>query len=366
MHRLADTPTDHPALWGEIEVAPTSSIVIENKATMLPHIRKRGMPHWWTGYQHGAYKQEGVHIPALNDKRGYRNIFYPPASIDDAQYNRLRTIEQDLMIYAGTIFDHFGHLLLDLTRLYQLIRIYRHSNTTIWVHSHSQHPGKGVTSPLAQQWLRLLGMEGRIKVICRPTVAQTLVSSSVLYRDRCFASEDFHAATSTALSPDNQQHLSTIDRSKTQIAYLSRHKLTNGTTKFIQEAQLVEKLERHPEIDIICPEELDFLQKLELYKRYSVITGFPQACMNLKAFIPTGADIPPAKQVMLIAGPQSLSSNWINIDKACQFNDYYVDCPVPEGAEEQQDEDGFQRGNQFDIDKAYAAITNLIGEDLEA
>lgn len=361
MQRLADTPADHPALWGEIQVAEASRVIVENRATLLPQLKKRGVSKWWARNQQGAFKESGLHIKELNDLRGYRHIFYPPYALEQADYNRSRTVERELVVYGGTIFDHFGHLLLDLTRLYQTLRLYRHCKTPIWVHVHTQHPGRGVTSPLAQQWLSLLGIEGRVKVIRRPTRATTLVSSSVLYRDRSFVSEDFYQATSAALAPRIQEHLNQTQRKSNKIAYLSRHKLTSGTTKFIQEGELVEKLQKHPEIDIICPEELSFLQKLELYKLYPTIIGFPQACMNLKAFVPPQANQTAAKQVMLIAGPQSLSSNWINIDKACGFDDYYIDCPVQDGGTTQQDESGFQRGNQFDVDMAYRSITDLIG-----
>jgi len=360
MHRLADTPTNHPALWGEIQVHSASTIVVENRAIILPQLKRRGISKWWARNQQGAYSEDGIRIDAINDFRGHRHIFHPPHLLKQAEFNESRTIEQDLLIYGGTIFDHFGHLLLDLTRLYQVLRLYRHCKTPISVHVHTTYPGKGVTSPLAQQWLSLLGVENRIKVIRRPIKATTLVSSSALYRDRCFVSQDFYAATSTALAPNNQDHLNQIKPKANKVAYLSRHKLTSGTTKFIQEEELVEKLKLHPEIDIICPEELNFLQKLELYKLYPTIAGFPQACMNLKAFVPSAAGNPVANQVMLIAGPQSLSSNWINIDKACEFNDYYVDCPAKPGSTAQQEEDGFQRGNQFDVNTAYTAITSLI------
>lgn len=360
MKRLADTPLDHPALWGEVGVAPASSVVIENHATLLPHLKKRGASHWWLGHQHGGYNERGEHIEALNDLRGQRQIFQPPASLEEVEYDSAKVINKELVIYGGTIFDHFGHLLLDLTRLYQMARIYRGCKSPIWVHVHSTYPGRGISSPLAHQWLSLLGLEGRVKVIRKPIRATSLVSSSVLYRDRGFVSEDFYAATSTALAAEQQKKLNTIDHAKGKIAYLSRHKLTAGTTKFIQEGELVQKLQEHPEIDIICAEELNFEQKLALYRRYSIIAGFPQACMNLKAFVPQKEGMNLAKQVMLIAGPQSLSSNWINIDLACKFNDYYVDCPAIDAADNQQDEEGFQRGNQFDVNTAYQAMIELI------
>lgn len=360
MPRLADTPRDHPSLWGTVEVAPASTFVIEENALILPHSKKRGSPHWWMGHIHGAFTESGEHIASLNDLRGQRHIFQPPSRLSDVSYDRDRTVNKDLVIYGGTVFDHFGHLLLDLTRLYQLARLYRHTKGPIWVHVHSTHPGQGITSPLAQQWISLLGLQNRLRVIRRPIQASTLVSTTVLYRDRCFVSSDFHAATSSVLASEHQNHLSSIQRKSGKIAYLSRHKLTSGTTMFLQEVELVERLSQHAEVDIICPEELDFMQKLSLYKQYAIIAGFPQACMNLKAFIPCKSVNGLAHQVMLIAGPNSLSSNWINIDRACDFQDSYIDCPAPKDQAEQREQEGFQRGNPFNIEIAYKGIVDLI------
>jgi hypothetical protein len=366
MHRLADTPRNHPSLWGDVAVTQASSLIIEDNALILPHLKRRGAPHWWMGHFHGAFNAAGAQIEGINDMRGQRHIFQPSPHLDQIDYDSDNTAHKDLVIYGGTIFDHFGHLLLDLTRLYQLTRLYRHTKGPIWVHVHTTHPGKGVTSPIAQQWLALLGMEERVKVIRRPIRASTLVSSTVLYRDRGFVSADFHAATSTALAVQHRDHLSTIQRIPAKMAYLSRHKLTTGTTMFLQEGELVEKLSRHPEIDIICPEELSFIQKLSLYKQYSLIAGFPQACMNLKAFVPRTDTGDLAHQVMLIAGPNSLSSNWINIDQACNFNDHYIDCPALDSDAEQQDKEGFQRGNSFDVETAYQGIVKLIGRSIDS
>lgn len=362
MRRLADTPPNHPSLWGDVAVTQESSIIIEDSALILPHLKRRGTPHWWMGHVHGAYNAAGERIEGINDMRGQRHIFQPPPHVDHVDYDRDNTVQKDLVIYGGTVFDHFGHLLLDLTRLYQLSRLYRHTKGPIWVHVHTTHEGKGVSSPIAQQWLALLGLQERIRVIRRPMRAATLVSSTVLYRDRGFVSADFHAATSSVLAAEHRDQLSTVKRIPGKMAYLSRHKLTTGTTMFLQEGELVEKLSRHPEIDIICPEELSFIHKLALYKQYSLIVGFPQACMNLKAFVPHTNTDELANQVMLIAGPNSLSSNWINIDLACKFNDHYIDCPAPDSDAKQQDKEGFQRGNPFDVETAYQGIVNLLGD----
>lgn len=360
MRRLADTPLDHPALWGDILVAPASSITIDSHATMLPHLKRRGAQHWWVGHQHGAYDETGRRLDSFNDKRGQRHIFQPPTSLTDVSFEKSKATIRDLVVYGGTIFDHFGHLLLDLTRLYQMARLYRHCKVPIWVHVHSTYPGKGVTSPIAREWFNILGMDHRIKVIKKPIKATTLVSSNVLYRDRCFVSENFHSATSSALSEIQQEALRQTRPKKGRIAYLSRHKLTSGTTKFIQENELVERISCLPEVDIICPEELDFKQKLSLYRSYEVIVGFPQACMNLKTFVPQVDDGFLAKQIMLISGPNSLSSNWINIDKACGFNDYYSDCQPQSLGQIQTNETGFQRGNQFDVNTAHQVILEAL------
>jgi hypothetical protein len=78
---------------------------------------------------------------------------------------------------------------------------------------------------------------------------------------------------------------------------------------------------------VICPEELGFEDKIALYHRYEFVAGFPQSCMNMKLHSPVEDA---ARQVMLIVGPGSLSSSWVNIENPTHFGDQVVDCRIHE------------------------------------
>jgi hypothetical protein len=82
------------------------------------------------------------------------------------------------------------------------------------------------------------------------------VSCPQIYRDLKFISEDYAPAARAALHPKLRRQLAALAPEGKRIAYLSRHKLANGTSKFIQEGELVEQLRTISRVDIICPEEL--------------------------------------------------------------------------------------------------------------
>ncbi|EDY39079.1 hypothetical protein CPCC7001_1958 [Cyanobium sp. PCC 7001] len=356
----------HPSWWGKAKVAERATVVVESDAFVLDisrhqHYQKR----WWLNMSHGVVDRHGQLVTALNDKRGERHFYYPQedrlSEIKQGRGIGAEPIEKDFVLYGGTLFDHFGHLLLDLTRTYQMLRLFRDHDSPIWFHYHRLRKGGTLADrTLITAWLDCLGIRQRARLVRRPIRARTLVSSSVLYRDRCFVTEDFHDACLAALRPELRDGLKNTTR-KQKIAYLSRHKLSTGTTRFIGETEVVNRLSKIATVDVICPEELTFEQKLALYRQYDWVVGFPQACMNLKAFVPSSAGHPVARQVMFLAGPKTLSTNWVNIDAACGFNDYYVDCHPTDTTRQRADE-GFQRSNSFGIDKVVNSIDMIARE----
>jgi hypothetical protein len=356
----------HLSWWGKAFVAPRSSIIVESDALVLDISRAHEMHRrWWIEVNHGVVDQKGNLIEALNDKRGDRHFFYPPEerlqAVRKAGGLGPEVIKKDFVLYGGTLFDHFGHLLLDLTRTYQLLRLFRDLDCPIWFHYHRLRKGGTIAnSELIVAWLNCLGIRERTRLVRRPIQAKTLVSSTVLYRDRCFVTNDFHDACLTALRPEIRANLEATPRQQ-KIAYLSRHKLITGTTKFLGELEVVNRISSLTNVDIICPEELNFEQKLALYRRYDWVIGFPQACMNLKAFVTATEGNQPARQVMFLAGPKTLSTNWVNIDAACGFDDFYVDCH-PQEREKHSADEGFQRSNSFDIESVVATVEQLAAD----
>jgi hypothetical protein len=134
---------------------------------------------------------------------------------------------------------------------------------------------------------------------------------------------------------------------------------------------VVEALNSLSNVDIICPEELSIKRKLKLFRKYPLITGFPQAGLILKYFVPYRQTHELAKLLLFTAGPRSLNSNWVNLDRAYGFEDQVLDCTPPmsapampgnnaEPAKPMPVVDGaFQRSNPFDVGMVIDTMRDL-------
>lgn len=356
---LASIPPSHPCLWGELTMREDPGLEHWQDATLLPPRRRAGQTLWWRRYGFGVFDASGQHLPQLSDMRGKRHCCHPEPRLDDNPYRVDRLRQHEVVLYGGTLYDQFGHLILDSGRAYQLLRDYRNSDLPIWFHDASphRHPRSILKLALVQDWLKQLGLRQRAKLIRRPIRARQLISCSALYNDRGHASRGLVDACAAALKPRLRERLEAIGRPRRRLAYLSRHRLSQGSTHYAQEAELVGRLAELPHVDVICPEDLTFEEKLGLYRRYDVIAGFPQACMGLKMFVPGAFR---AHQVMFIAGPRSLSSTWVNIDRATGGGDTYVDCDPGEQQIVADDRSSpFLRSNRFEISTALHAIRTL-------
>jgi hypothetical protein len=356
---LATISPDHPCLWGELAVREGSGLQHWRDATLLPPRRRAGQTLWWRRHSFGVFDAAGNHVRELSDMRGKRHCCHPAARLEDNPFKRERLRRHEVVLYGGTLYDQFGHLIFDSGRAYQLLREHRNSDLPIWFHDATPHrnPRSTLKLALVQDWLKQLGLRKRAKLIRRPIQARHLISCGALYNDRGFASRDLGAACASALKPRLRERLETIHRPQRRLAYLSRHRLSQGSTHYAQEAELVAQLAALPHVDVICPEDLNFEEKLALYRRYELIAGFPQACMGLKMFVP-GTSL--AQQVMFIAGPRSLSSTWVNIDRATGAGDAYLDCDPGERHTIADDRSSpFLRSNRFELSTVLQAIRNL-------
>jgi hypothetical protein len=366
---LAEVQEGHPCLWGAIETRPPVPLVTARHARLLP-TRPSGAGGeglWWRARTQGALDQHHQPIAACTDLRGLRQIYpLPPEQCRPlsahADGDLRRRKERDLVLYGGTIYDHFGHLLLDLTRLYQLLPLFRRSKACFWFHYPALQRHDPITHPLVLEWFECLGIRDRVRLVQREILCDHLITAEVLYRDRGFVREDFPEAARAALAPRLQERLLARPR-QGRIAYLSRHGLGQGTTRFEGEEVVVEALQRCPNIDVIQPETLSIEGKLALYRDYALVTVFAQACMNMKSFTPYTRRDELARQLMFVAGPQSLSTNWVNLERAAAFGDQVLDCSPPEG--EQPPQLGadaptrFQRSTRFDVEQVVETLRAL-------
>jgi hypothetical protein len=380
---LAHLAVDHPCLWGKIQTPESASFVLEPGAKLMPtRSTGRAGPRWWDTRKQGGINQHGQPIDALTDRRGSRLIYPLPLPEEaDTSTGKVRN-HRDVALYGGTIFEHFGHLLLDLSRTYQLLRLFRRSKEPIWFHYPEQAKKRSgnangikvesVDHPLVDEWLRCLGIRKRVRLIRHTLESSMLVSSSVLYRDREFVTADFPQAARAALAPRLRKRLLKVERVQGRIAYFSRHKLQQGTTCFEGEQEVVEALTGMSNIDVICAEELSIREKLKLFRRYPLITGFPQAALHLKYFVPYRQPSELASLFLFTAGPRSLNSNWVNLDRVFGFDDRLLDC-TPAGAAIGGDaaaqppgsvaeEGSFQRRNPFAVGQVIDTMRQLAGQ----
>lgn len=363
IERLDAIADDHPCLWGDLSVREDTGEGLQSwsDVTVLPTSGRRGEKLWWRRYSYGVFDAGGRHLTVLSDMRGRRFCCHPKPRLEANSFNSEKVREQEVVLYGGTLYAAFGHLILDSGRAYQLLREHRSSDLPIWFHDATphRHPGSILKLGLVQAWLKQLGLRKRARLIRRPMRARELISCGALYTDRGFASRQLRPACAGALKPKLRSRLETIGPPQRRLVYLSRHKLSVGSTLYPQEAELVERLAGLKHVDVVCPEDLSFEEKLALYRRYEVIAGFPQACMGLKLFVP-GEQL--AQQVMLVAGARSLSSTWVNIDRAVGWGDAYVDCDpgVPHIVADDPSQP-FQRTNPFDQHTVLQAIRSLSG-----
>jgi hypothetical protein len=373
---LSGLTASHPCLWGEINQTHDASWVLESNSYLLP-TRSTGADgsRWWDARKQGGVNAHGEPISALTDLRGERHIY--PLKKEHLESLRLPTdkASRPTVLYGGTLFDNFGHLLLDLTRTYQLLRLFRHSREPFWFHYPSEpyykekipNPAANTDSsipdhplipdPTIREWLHCLGILDRTRLVKKTLKCSMLASSSVLYRDRVFVSADFPVCAQAALAPKLRERLLKVEPSPGRIAYFSRHKLEQGTTRFAGEQEVVEALSGLANVDIICPEELSIKAKLKLFREYSLIAGFPQAGLILKYFVPYQRASEIARLFIFTAGQRSLNSNWVNLDRAYGFDDQVLDCtPTDQAIGDASMTNGgqttqfsFQRSNRFDV-----------------
>lgn len=363
LQSLAQIPGDHPSLFGESEIVAPAPLVIEEEPTVIArHFNVRESKDWAIRFSQGIFNANGDHIEALSDMRGNRRLFYPSPRVEDAVgYDPGKVKRLKFMLYGGTLYEHFGDMLVDTCRAYQLLRLFRHSKEPIWFHYAAPRSVRTLRAAYIEDWLQCLGLGERFKLIRRTMRPKRLVSCAQIYRDLKFINPDYAPAARAALHPKLRRRLAAIQPDGKRIAYLSRHKLNHGTSKFIQEGELVEQLQQISNIDIICPEELNFEEKLSLWRSHAYIVGFPQGCLMLKPFVPSAGPDDIARMVFLVAGPKCLPSNWLSVEKVCRFGDLYLDChgglETAEAAN--PDTSGFTRANAIDVPRIVAAMREL-------
>lgn len=321
---------------------------------------------WWRKYQHGIFDHNGTHISDLNDIRGGRKIFWPHNAAEahaSRKQTRLRHIE--FMLYGGTLYNHFGHLLMEASRGYALTRLYRHFQQPIWFHCPNGFDQNGRPStkfgPLLHDWLSFTGLKGKIRIIRESMMARTLVSAQQLYADRAFVSQELPQMCYDGVSSTTRERLNQARQPKGHIAYLARTHLKRGSTDYIGESSLISAIQEIKGVDIYHPEDLSLEQKTRIFASYKYVIGLPQSAMNLRLFARPVGGTGGATVILLCPGEAGLSSSWINLELAGKYGDILVNCtPLDETTTQQcKTSSGFQASMAFNTSKAERIIREL-------
>jgi hypothetical protein len=158
IERLDAIADDHPCLWGDLSVREDTGKGLQSwsDATVLPTSGRRGEKLWWRRYSYGVFDAAGRHLRTLSDMRGERHFCHPRPRLVDNPFNTDRLEKHDVVLYGGTLYAAFGHLILDSGRAYQLLREHRSSDLPIWFHDATphRHPGSILKLGLVQAWLK--------------------------------------------------------------------------------------------------------------------------------------------------------------------------------------------------------------------
>jgi hypothetical protein len=133
LRSLLEIPANHRSLFGESEVIAPEPLIIEEGATVIPrHFNIRESKDWAIRFSQGVFNANGDHIGSLSDMQGNRKLFCPAPRLEDAVgYEPANVKGHKIMLYGGTLYEHFGDMLVETCRAYQLLRLFRHSKEPI-------------------------------------------------------------------------------------------------------------------------------------------------------------------------------------------------------------------------------------------
>jgi hypothetical protein len=187
-----------------------------------------------------------------------------PGKIGETKYRLNGTY-----IYAGLLFKHFGHFLLE--SLARIWFIKQHSDIPLlWVAAHRQPE----LSPFQKEILELLGIKNRVHILTEQSEIEEIIVPEPGY----MIESHFSAAQKDALKVFDPVPLSPGKK-----VWLSRKNVSNG--KFLNESALEEHLARNGWA-VYRPEEHPVREQLLFLHDAEYIAGIAGTAHHLLIFLP--------------------------------------------------------------------------------
>lgn len=320
-------------VFGELKVEKIANgRMVFEETKLMPSTYIRGARTWWTRRTQGVFDSNGKHIKVLSDMRADRHIWWPTTELIEAM-GTYEFEEIKIAYFGGTIYDHFGHFLLDsLSRLYPLLDEIKTNSLPIIFHfAKDSIEEKSLLEGYVGHFFNLLGVSHtRLIFITEPMKCGTLITHSPTFSDTNFSVQKIHE-----LFPK----LSIKDKSKKR-GFVSKSKLTSGTGTTNQAFEIDEIFSSFG-FDIIHPELLPLEQQIDVMQSYDVLVGFPSSFFHLKLFCSDGAKL----CIMFPELSEFLHINFLNIDVSCSYFDLFV----PLTASEQISPAGFAKGFAIEL-----------------
>tara|TARA_R100001510_G_C7656996_1_gene217980 strand:+ start:25949 stop:26995 length:1047 start_codon:yes stop_codon:yes gene_type:complete len=306
------------------------------EAKLIPNHYKRGMRTWWTRRSQGVFDKDCNHVEALSDIRSERRIWWPNEethlALSEAKFEHY-----DQAFYGGTIYDHFGHFLLDsLSRLYPILNEVRSSNSPILFHYPLDSLDReNVLNGYVGDFFALLGLaHEKIVFIDKP-----LLVSKLYYHEATFSDANFVSDSIKSSYPCLSQKNKTAKR-----GFISKSKLQSGTG-FTSQGEEIDEIFGSLGFDVIYPESIPLQEQIDIVQSYDVLIGFPSSFFHLKLFCKEGAKL----IIMFPEIEEFLHTNFLNIDVGAEFYDSYI----PLAAEPVDAPLGFAKGFKLELSQVY-------------
>lgn len=306
------------------------------EAKLIPSYYKRGMRTWWTRRSQGVFDKDFQHVATLSDMRSERKIWWPNeetyATLSEAQFQNYEEA-----FYGGTIYDHFGHFLLDsLSRLYPILNEVRDSNSPILFHYPLDSLDREkVLKGYVGEFLTLLGLaHKKIVFINEPLLVNKLYFHEATFSDANFVSDSIKSSY-----PCLSHKPKTAKK-----GFISKSKLQSGTG-FTSQGEEIDEIFESLGFDVIYPESIALQEQIDIVQSYDVLIGFPSSFFHLKLFCKEGAKL----IIMFPEIDEFLHTNFLNIDVGAAFYDSYI----PLAAEPVDAPPGFAKGFKLELSQVY-------------
>jgi hypothetical protein len=258
--------------------------------------------HSW-GFSVGGYFSNGDIIKDIILQRHYGEC----GIVDIPNGIEYKSNVQDVVIYGGILFNHFGHFILESLSRYWILK--NLNNVKIAWHVR----GQDQILNWQKEIFNLLNIDtDNFIIINQPYIFENLMLASPGYIMNTKAN-NFHLSTLKIQSQEKNEKL------KSKKIWLSRSNLKEYFGGVNNEKEL-EKILLDEGFEIVFPEKLNVTEQLDIYSQAEVLAGFEGSAFHSIVFLSS----PPPLIIILQRRIQGIHPNYITIADCLNLNQVVI------------------------------------------